>query len=135
MSGIVYNYMPTEATEADLKLCGRICRDAKKFSDASGMSNKDKWETVQYVFDSEECSLFSIISFETIYENDEPNACNAAAHMADLRTQFFEHYLQTEREDMHLHALWVINKQWYVKLRERANLYHIQRALKGVPLT
>lgn len=135
MSAIVFNYMPTEASDADLKLCGRICRDDKKFSDASGLSNKAKWETVQYVFDSDECNLFSIISFETIYQNDEPNACNAAAYMADLRVQFLEHHLMTEDDDIALHNLWMINKQWYVRLRERANLYHIQKALRGVLLT
>lgn len=135
MSGITFNYMPPEATDDDLKVCKRICRDKNKFSDASGMSNFDKWENVQYVFDNTNCNLFSIISFETIYHNDEPTACNAASFMADLRTQFLEEQMRTEGDDIHLHALWMINKQWYVKLRERANLHHMVRALKGVPLT
>lgn len=131
----IYNYMPPEATEEDLIVCARICDDPIFVSDATGLTNFDKWNHTKRVFDATNANLFSIISFEAIYANDEVVACEAASFMADLRVQFFEHYLATEKDDLNLHMLWLRNKQWYVKLRERANLRHVTKSLYGVPLT
>jgi hypothetical protein len=80
-------------------------------------------------------SLFSFVSYEDIYAQDDGTKCIAASYIADLRAQFLEDTLEKSPNDMVAHALYIRNKQWQAKLRERANLGNLQNAFKTMRLT
>lgn len=133
---LLKNYMPAEPTRADVDECDGLCNDDKLFSDQSGLSNKDKWEYVQQVFNCQgQCNLFSAISFETIYQDDDANRAGAAAFVADLRVQYLRGLLSKNPVDLATHVFYVRNKQWWAKLRERANLKRFTEMTRDARLT
>jgi hypothetical protein len=129
------NYMPAFPTPDDLDLSERICADDKVFSDSSGISNRDKWTFAMDVMECDDCSLFSDLSFEQIYAEDDPLMCEAAAFIADLRSQYLQRQLDKFPSSLESHQLYVRNRQWYARLRERASLVALEELSKRIILT
>jgi hypothetical protein len=130
------NYMPTEPSREDVDACNTICNDDKIFSDQSGLSNKDKWDYVQQVFNCDgQCNLFSAISFENIYQEDDVTRACAASYIADLRVQYLRAVLIKKPVDLTTHMFYVRNKQWWAKLRERVNLKRFSDMAHATRLT
>lgn len=136
MDTILKNYMPDDPASEALEESARICLDEKTFSDQSGLSNKDKWEHIQRVFNCDgQCSLFSAISFENVYKEDDAARCGAAAFIADLRAQYLRTLLIKNPVDLATHMFYLRNKQWWAKLRERANLNRFAEMTRNARLT
>jgi hypothetical protein len=134
MSSDFYNYMPDTATEEDFATANAICAETS-VSDASKKTNAQKWEFVKKVFSAHDCNLFSGINYENVYLRDNALACEAAAYVADLRSQYLEESLKVRPEDSTLHILFVINRIWSVKFRERVNLSNLEKVFKQMVLT
>lgn len=132
-----YNYMFSVASKEDMLHANALCADGKVFSDNSRMPNALKWQMArEFLAEGDaEFTLFSPVSYEDIYEDDDATKCVAASYVADLRAQFLEDILDRRPTDMVAHALYVRNKQWQAKLRERANLNNLQNAFKSMRLT
>ena len=97
------------------------------------LSNRDKWEFAKLVLDCPRCTLLSRISFEDIYAQDDQRSSTAGAYVADLRVQFFKRRIEKKLGDIaYNHTMYLINKQWFVRMREQASL---SAASKGVRLT
>jgi hypothetical protein len=129
------NYMPAFPSPDDLDLSARICADDKIFSDSSGISNRDKWNFAMDVMECDDCSLFSALSFEEIYAQDDPMMCEAAAFIADLRSQYLLRQLDRYPASLESHQFYVRNRQWYSRLRERTSLAALEEISKRVILT
>lgn len=132
-----YNYMLSTATSDQFARAVVLCTDMQKFSDGSRVPNAAKWTMVMEFLGggSSDFTLFSPVSYEEIYESDDATACIAASYMADLRIQLLDDIIARNPKDMVAHALYVRNRQWQVKLRERANLSNLQESFKSMRLT
>ncbi len=132
-----YNYIFSTVNKEDVDMADRICADTRSYSDGSRMPNKAKFAFAkEFLTEGDaEFSLFSSVSYEDIYADDKPDKCLAASYVADLRTQFLADILNRNPNDMTAHALYLRNKVWQVKLRERANLNNLQSVMVGMRLT
>lgn len=131
----IVNYMIDQPTPEDLALSDRICQDTKTFSDSSGMSNGDKWAFAMDVMECDDCNLFSALSFEDVYMIDDPLRCEAACYVADLRSQFLQRHLLRNPLDMESHLLYVKNKQWYARFKNRMALQMLEEHTRNLVLT
>lgn len=129
------NYILPPTSDREARLAQRIVEDDKTVTDSSGANNKSKWEFAISVFDCGDCTLFSHIPYELIYESDDPMKCDAGSCVADLRAQYLSEILEANPTDLEAHALYVKNKQWYGKLRERVSLEKMRVVTKAIPLT
>lgn len=129
------NFMHLYPSPEDLDLSAKICSDEKTFSDSSGISNKDKWLFAMDVMECDDCSLFSEVSFEQIYMEDDPLFCEAAAYIADLRSQFLLKELEKFPRSLESHQLYIRNRQWYARLREHQSLQALGALTKNIVLT
>lgn len=129
------NYILPPTSDREARLAQRIVEDDKMISDASGNDNKSKWAFATSVFECEDCTLFSHIPYELIYDSDDPMRCDAGACVADLRSQYLRELLEANPTDLEAHALYVKNRQWYGKLKERVSLEKMRMVTKAIPLT
>jgi len=136
MDTLLKNYMPSDPSDECVEESAKICTDEKVFSDQSGLSNREKWDYIQSIFNCEgQCTLFSSISFESIYQEDDAARCGAAAFVADLRVQYLRAKLTKNSVDLATHVFYVRNKQWWAKLRERTNLNRFSEMIRDTRLT
>lgn len=97
------------------------------------INNRDKWEFAKLVLNCPRCNLLSRISFEDIYSQDDVRSSTAGSYVADLRAQFFRRRIEKKIGDIaYNHTMYLLNKQWWVRMREQAAL---SAASKGVKLT
>lgn len=111
-----------EIDEGSLQVALGICANPDTFSDASGMSNQDKWRCVVAVFQCPECSLFSDFSFDEAYDTDHPAIAEAAWYAADLKAQFYAREVEQRPTDISAHRAFLENRQWSTRFRERVAL-------------
>lgn len=125
------SYMPTPVTVEDLKVSEAITHDPTMYSDPhTNASNKTKWDRVREVFGSQgDATLFAALSYEKVYQDDDPFQAEAAAFVADLRAQYIQQRLN-EKFTVDLHLMYLRNVQWMVRFRERARLHHINQVVK-----
>lgn len=128
------NYMTAPADLQDIQLCEAIVADSLVSDPSINITNQQKWEHVKKTFKAPpDTTLFARISYESVYDTDDPVKCEATAFVADLRIQYLEKRLEKEFSPT-LHGLYLANIQWMVKLRERARMKGLQQMLKGVIL-
>jgi hypothetical protein len=94
------------------------------FSDDSGLSNLQKWEHAKGVL-GDAPSLFTDLSYEEVFEEDDPIKAQAAGFVADLRAQHFQVKLNSDRTNMTLHRLYVKHATWRTRFYERTNLQNL----------
>jgi len=129
------NYMLEEVTEEYLQLGNTVCDDEKTVTDQSGMSNKAKWDKALGIFmANEKATLFSQIDYESIYRDDQARNCEGASYVADLRAQFFDKLLKKAPGNAQYHALYVQNRVWHVRFRERAFMDLFSEVAKKMPV-
>lgn len=129
-----FNYMPATASEDEMRLANEICA-RESVSDATKRTNAQKWTHVQEVYRNYECNLFSAIDYDSILKRDSLVECEAASFVAELRSQFLEEVLRTDATNSGAHILYLINRIWYVRLRERVDLHLTEKAMKKMRLT
>lgn len=129
------NYTPALVTPEDLDVSAKICSDDKTFSDGTGISNRAKWDFAMAVFECADCTLFSHVSFEEVYELDDPLKAEAASFIADLRAQFFQRRLSQYPASLEDHNFYIRNRQWQARFAARVQLERFQRASRSVMLT
>lgn len=126
-------YMPPNPTEKQIQMALSLCADENTVSDESGMSNRDKWEKVMDIFDTNsKATLFSQIDFLQTYMTDDARLCEGAMHICDLRRQYLRRLLSETPNDPVLHVCWTNNTQAHVPLRERVRLGLWQQAARKV---
>lgn len=103
------------------------------FSDDTGLSNLQKWEQAQAILGPAD-DIFTEISYEEVFQGDDPYKAQAAAYIADLRAQHFQSKIRGDRCNMRLHSLFVHNATWRVRFFERANLENIAQMLRDARL-
>ena len=116
------NYMIEDVSEQHLQVGTSICADEKTVTDSTGLSNKEKWNKVEEIFKTDKATIFASIDYEGIYHEDQARNCEGAAYVAELRAQFFSKMLSMEPSNRQYHALYLQNRVWQVRLRERANM-------------
>jgi len=124
--------LDTPENEHQAQVALRLLEDERRVTDDTGMTNADKWDRVVAVFKAEKATLFSKIDLMEIYSDDEHRTAEAAAHICDLRAQFFEIMLMEQPTNPLYHELYVQNRQWQVRLRERARLHGFAEAARKV---
>lgn len=123
------DYMPKPSSEDDIQLSNNITSDKSIISDESGIPNVRKWERIKEVFrTSDHVSLFSDMAYGEVFLNDENNTSEAAAFMADMRCQLLAYKLTKEPDSRELHRYYILNKQWYVRFRERSRMKFINES-------
>lgn len=129
------NYMLDDITEEHLQLANTLCNDEKTVTDQSGMSNKAKWERALEIFMAgDKATIFSQVDYESIYRDDQARNCEGASYIADLRAQFFERMLKKDPANQKYHALYVQNRVWQVRFRERAFMDILSEVAKKLPV-
>lgn len=116
------NYMIDKPTEEDLNAAERLCNDERAYSDGSRLSNEEKWRYATAILEREKPTLFTPISYEDVYEEDDPVKCLAASYVADLRLQFLTSRLSKNPADMVAHSLYMYNTTWHAKLSKRTQI-------------
>ncbi|MFM7012591.1 MAG: hypothetical protein ACKO0Z_25210 [Betaproteobacteria bacterium] len=129
-----FNYMPSTATEDEINLARAVCA-RETVSDSSKLTNSQKWAHVQEVYRKYDSSLYSGIDYEATYTRDNLVECEAASFVADLRAQFLEEILKQEPLNPGAHVLFLLNKTWHVRFRERVELALSEKAMKKMRLT
>jgi len=117
-------------TEEHVQLAALICEDEKTISDGAGYHNKHKWERVKEVFKADKATIFSDINYQDWFHKDDPRTCEAASFMADLRVQWLTKMLEDYPASFGLHNFYLVNQQWYVRLRERARMHVLGELIK-----
>ena len=116
------NYMPNVASDQEFHIAAQIVSDATLHSDDAGLSNREKWLYLTETFKCPEATLFSTLSYETIYSQDTARGARAGSFMADLRLQYLRRVLANDPMDHGAHQHYITNLKWFVKLRERARI-------------
>lgn len=122
---------PKEAlTEEQIGWAANVCDDDKIITGDSILNNKQKWNRVKEVFKADKASLFSDIDYRDWFSKDDPRTCEAAAFFADLRAQWLAKMLDGNPTNPYLHRWYLLNKQWQVRLRERARMHVMGELIK-----
>jgi hypothetical protein len=116
----IVNYMANAHTEAELHAAQALCQGTEP--DATGLTNQQKWTEIMNVFQVPQATLFTTISYESIYASDVPASCRAASYFADLRVQYLRTVIAREPENWGAHQHYVANLAWKAKLARRAEL-------------
>ncbi|MGD9670113.1 MAG: hypothetical protein AB7U75_13785 [Hyphomicrobiaceae bacterium] len=108
-------------SENDIEGANRVCNDRDRVTDDSGATNQDKWLFASRILNEGETpfSIFDVIDFEKVYFGSDYITCEAAAIVAELRTQYLQDQLDANPNDLHAHNLYVKNRLWQTRLRER----------------
>lgn len=125
------DFMPQPESATHVQLGQEIVDNERYCSDHSGYSNKMKWASAMNTFGAPEgTTLFAQLNYEEVYKLDDAAKCEAAAYIADLRAQYFAKLIE-ETFTPERHLLYLANRQWQVRFRERAALAGVQHMLKG----
>jgi len=112
--------------------CDAVLRD-DVYSDDTGLSNVEKWHQAQSIFGEAE-NIFAELSYEEVFEGDDPYRAQAAAFVADLRAQHYLAKIREDRTNMYLHSLFVCQATWRTRFFERANLENISQMMRDARL-
>jgi hypothetical protein len=128
------DFMPPAENPTHIEISQMIVGDKKYISDHSGYTNNEKWSLILNTFNAApDSTLFAELSYDEIYTDDDPAHAEAAAYLADLRTQYFNKLLEEKFTPEH-HMLYLVNRQWMVRFRERALLSNLTQQMKSAVL-
>ncbi len=116
------NYILPPKSETHAQLARELIANRSVISDETGLNNYQKMEFIREVFGSTDATIFSEIAYEQIYIDDTARTCEAASFVAELRTQYLAKMLDEKPADARSHYLYLVNRQWCVRLRERSRM-------------
>lgn len=108
-------------TPEDVVVAMRMAKSEAIYSDESTLNNAEKWSQINAILKAND--ITADVDYEAEFLGADADRCRAAWFMADIRTQVLRITLDNVRDyrkRLALHHLWLINKQWTVRLRDRA---------------